>query len=167
MVLSLMRCQELTLAWMPGWDDTTQQLDYAHSFVKINQRAKGPLQITYHLQGAQPNSSHTVGVHVFACVLNFGQFMGDPCGFFQRDGNWSYATPVELGTITTDQNGNGNLEVNVIGLAPGKHTIDFHGRLGILDKNNLAACGSVPSPCYVIYKAPGPFGVGVIELTVE
>src|ERR1051326_5409848 len=72
------------LVWTPGWDDTTQPLDYAHSFVKFGQSANGRLQITYHLQGATPNTAHTVGLHVYRCVLSFGQYLADVCGLFTR-----------------------------------------------------------------------------------
>jgi hypothetical protein len=72
---------------------------------------------------------------------------------------------VDLGTITTDQYGNGNLEVNVAGIISGKYEIAFHTRLSTLPAD-ANACGAAPYPCNVIYESPGPFGVGVVELTV-
>jgi hypothetical protein len=153
------------LAWMPGWDDQTQPLDYAHSFVKFGQSGNGRLQITYHLQGALPNTTHSVGLHVFQCLTIFGQYLASPCGSFVRDGSTSFVSPVDLGTITTDQYGNGNLEVNVTGIIPGTYEIVFHTRLSTLPANTNACSGS-PNPCSVIYESPGPFGVGAVEITV-
>jgi hypothetical protein len=154
------------LVWAPGWDDTTQPLDYGYSFVKFGQSANGRLQITYHLQGARPNTAHTVGLHVYRCILSFGQYLADACGLFTRDGNWSWASPVELGVINTDQNGNGNLEVNVQGIAPGDYTMSFHTRFATKPPTDSSNCGGSSSPCSVIYKSPGPFGVGSVEITV-
>jgi hypothetical protein len=141
-------------------------LDYAHSFVKFNQTGNGTLQVTYHLQGAKPNTAHTVGVHIFRCVLSFGQFMASPCGYFLRDGNWSYASPVELGTVTTDQSGSGDLQVSVSGIAPGTYSIEFHTRISTMSLTNIAVCGASPNPCSVVYQSPGPFGAGVVEITI-
>ena len=154
------------LVWMPGWDDATQPLDYAHSFVKFGQTGNGTLQITYHLQGAKPNTAHTVGLHVFRCVLSLGQYLASPCGYFFRDGAWSYASPIELGTITTDQSGSGNLQVSVAGIASGTYSIEFHTRISTMSLTDITVCGASPNPCSVIYESPGPFGVGMVEITV-
>src|SRR5947208_14194348 len=78
--------------WTSGWDNAAQRpLDYAHSFVKFSQPAPNKLNITYHLQGAEPNTTHAVGLHVFGQVVNFGQFIAYPCGWFLRDNKESYA----------------------------------------------------------------------------
>ena len=154
------------LVWRAGWDDTTQPLDYAHSFVKFGQSTTGGMQIAYHLQGAAPNTTHTVGLHVYKCVLSFGQYLADACGFFSRDGNSSFASPVELGVITTDQNGNGNLEVTIQGIAPGAYSIAFHARLGTKPATVSSSCSGWGNPCNVIYESPGPFAAGAVEITV-
>ena len=155
----------------PGWDDTAQPLDYAHSFVKFSQPAPNRLNITFHLQGAEPNTTHAVGLHVFSkttlgCVLAFGQFPALKCDWFEREGNGSYASPIDMGTITTDQNGNGNLDVNVTGIGPGSYEMAFHVRLEQIWRGDTTICSADTHPCSVIYRSPGPFAVGTVELTV-
>jgi len=157
------------LVWTPGWDrwdNATPPLDYAHSFVKFSQSAQNTLKINVHLQGAEPNTTHAVGLHVFRCVLSFGQFLAYPCGNFVREGNRSDVSPIDMGTITTDQYGNGNLDVTVTGIVPGSYEIAFHVRYEQIFGGNTSICSGVMNPCSVIYQSPGPFAVGTIELTV-
>src|SRR6185436_20040970 len=106
------------LLWTPGWDTFDRPLDWAHSFVRFNQPSGKPkLEITYHLQGATPNKTYAAGLHIMRkCLTAFGQFTSPfPCGVgIQRQGNVVDVVQVyELGALTTDSWGNGNLVVNV------------------------------------------------------
>ncbi len=150
-----------TKVWTPGWDIFNQPLDYTNSYVTYTQPAATPnsLSITYHLVGAAPNSTHAVGVHMgfgHPCPATFGQFPSlSGCGSITREGQTATVTAFEMGTLTTGANGNGDVTVQVNGIASGTYEFIFNVRLGL--------CGGA---CAVIYESPGPFGLGTVVVTV-
>lgn len=148
------------LGWSPGWDDLTKPLDFAHSFVNVNNPDKSSnLRVVYSLKGARPNTSHNVGLHLFwdstsQCIPNFGQFPRFNCFFAVRQSFGSVVQGHNLGVLTTDSEGNGNLTVLVKGIAPGTYEIQFDV--------STTTCNS----CARIYQSPGPTFGGTHSVTI-
>ena len=150
-----------TQPWTAGWDDLSQPLDYVNSFVSYTQPASpsNSLSITYHLVGAVPNTVHQVGVHVgfgHPCPTALGQFPAlTACGTITRQNQTTTLVAVELGTLTTDANGNADLTIPVNGIVSGTYELEFDVRTGIC-----------PGACGVIYQSPGPFALGTTIITI-
>ena len=148
------------LQWSPGWDDLGKPLDFAHSFVSYNNEdGTSNLRVLYKLKGARPNTSHNVGFHLFwnstgQCIPTFGQFASFNCFFAVRQAFGSVVQGHNLGVLTTDSSGNGNLTVDVIGIASGTYNMEFDV--------STTTCNS----CARIYQSPGPTFGGTHSVTI-
>ena len=136
--------------WSPGWDRHDVPLDFRHSFVRFNQPdGTKSLIVTYHLQTAQPNWIYRVGFHLFpagSCPTSFGDLTPFNCFVATREGETRLVSGYTLGTITTDEFGNGNLSASVKGITPGTYDLEFD-----VAESDLIFCARV-------FQSPGPFG---------
>ena len=150
----------IVLAWNQGWDQfSSTAMNYATSEVRYHQPPPAnpiDLQIHYKLRGANPSDSYGVGIHLFwtstsQCVGTFGQFSASNCDTATRQGNTRAFESFELGTVTTDANGAGNLFVNIMGISSGTDELEFNVRIPASNP----ASGGCPF-CDVISQSPGP-----------
>jgi len=141
------------LSWTAGWDEFNQPLNYQNSYLSFSAPNSTRWNVTYHLVGAAPLSTHDVGIHEFldlnaSCTgLSFGQFSPETgCAIVTRQGHTAKVVDFGFGMLTTDASGNGELMVEVNGVDPGSYNLEFDVRSG-------ATC---PPACDVIYQSPGP-----------
>ena len=147
--------------WSPGWDVFNEELDYNKSFVDWSQPGStSNLVIRYHLMGARANWAYQVGVHVFdKCGSAFGQYLRIiPCSYSTRQGTSRNVEAIEFGPVSTDSSGNGARTFVVHDIASGSYELEFDVRAGV-------GCPD-SGICNVVFQAPGPFGVGTINISI-
>ena len=145
-------------AWMPGWDNFSEPLNFNQSSVRWSVGTTKHLTVTYKLVHATPNKLYQVGVHIFCDTFpdTFGRF---PVRTRNSDGTCSTdprinagVVALEFGVVTTDVHGNGLFTVDVGPIASGTYNLEF-------DARNGAGC-LFPSggDCAVDFQSPGPYG---------
>jgi hypothetical protein len=147
-----------TFQFHPGWDDTSQPLNYQTSWVSVTQSTgTTDLKINVHLEGAAPKTSHEIDFDIFSTSVcnSFGQLTTfDTCRSIFRQNINATVTPFLLGTLTTGESGAGNLQFTIKGVPPGTYNVEF-------------AVGATNCHfCNIIYQAPGPLFNGTAPITV-
>lgn len=151
-----------SLAWMAGWDDFSEPLDYASSSVSWRMDGHAKVLFTYVLTGAKPSKLYQVGMHFFNLCSGrpptmFGQFPLSACETVTRQGVTATVDLTEVGVVTTDAMGNGTFSVVIGPIQSGIYQLEF-------DVRNGAGCavkgggGTRPRTCNVDFQSPGPFG---------
>lgn len=148
-----------TQAWVPGWDNFTEPLNFSRSNVAWSTSSTThSLTATFTLIGAAHDKLYQVGIHIFCSTFppTFGQFPANPsgaCGSITRQGVTRKVSSVEFGVVTTDIHGNGSFRVVVGPIAPATYHLEFTVRNG-------AGCnliGGGPSiVCALDFQSPGP-----------
>ncbi len=157
--------------WTAGFNNFSEPLNYAKSSVKwsVNPTTH-KLSVTYTLVSATPSKLYQVGI-VFFCTTfpaTFGQFpneYGDGnCPTGTEQGVTASVTGVQVGVITTDENGNGSFAVVVGPIAAGTYNVEFQAEDG-------AGCfltgGAGQGPdCNTDFQSPGPTFGDATTITV-
>jgi len=156
------------LPWTPGWDEFDRQLDYASSSLVYRQPPGHPsnLLFQYHLRGANPNDRYPLGIHLFwtstsQCVPKLGNKVPSNCDVATREGVTRAFETFELGSCSTDSDGNCDKGIAIVGIAPGVYELEFNVRIPASDPNS-PTCPF----CSVIFQSPGPYGAGTVFVTV-
>jgi len=156
-----------TLKWTAGWDSFGAPLNYKKSKVtySVNDTTK-EWTVTYTLVNAAPNSLYQTSVNFFCNTFpaNFGQFAidggGGACQSITRQGVTQSIAEIEVGVITTDENGDGTFKVIIGPIVAGTYSVEFFVRNGA-GCNLIGGAGNQSSDCNVDFQSPGPtFGDG-------
>ncbi len=111
-----------------------------------NNRKK--MNLTYILQGAVPNESYNVGFNMSGSCLvgepdspptTFGGLARILCGTWQRCGLTNTAGIYQVGTLRTDELGDGDLHINLRDLPSGDHRVVFWVSQGTGTLNPVAS----------------------------
>jgi hypothetical protein len=146
-----------------GWDDFSHPL--IKGMVIWNQTKSGMFQVTYVLEGASPNHTYQVGIHLFLNEVNESWDDFGPDGWEDNlrvpggepvcrvEDSVEYCGNLnawEFGFLTTDVFGDGAAHFN-LHPNPGTYYIQFNVRYG--------TCGAPgePSGCNVVFESGGPF----------
>ena len=134
-----------------GWDIFNEPL--SHGEVDWRIIGNKTFEVSFHLKGARPNHTYTVGAHFFNpndlrenfAVNGFiGYTLGNKATNVAREGNSAYVFGYDFGRLATDSQGNGN--ANFIGnIPPGEYSLQFTVRIGecFPSKGITSGCGAV------------------------
>jgi hypothetical protein len=138
----------------PGWDNFPPLAAGTVSWISL---ASGDLDVTYSLDGAQPNTTYTVGLIQlgYPAVMITGGYTQQllNLGPYTREGQtvndynfWRY------GTFTTDVNGDGGITVTGLTADPGTWSVQF-----------IVLPGSTTTPAY---ESAGVYGPSVAVVVI-
>lgn len=151
-------------AWVAGWDDFGEPLNYTKSNVEWSVSRSRKLTVTINLVGATPLKLYQASLNFFCSTFpaNFGQFPteenGDgTCITLTRQGVTATVAEVEIGVITTDSTGKGSYKIVVGPVPAGTYELEFFVRNGAgCDFINGGPCDA--NHAASDFQSPGPFG---------
>ena len=153
-----------TQKWTLGWDNFSEPINLTNSSVTwsvSSVAATSSLTVTVKLVGATPSKLYQVVLNFFCPTFpaTFGQFPNDQgagaCISLTRQGVTANVAEVEIGVVTTDIHGNGNLTVIIGPIPPETYLLEFFVRNGAgCDLQGGASCD--PDHAEADFQSPGP-----------
>lgn len=152
----------VTQNWNAGWDIQNAALNYSKSnVVWVYDNSTKTLKVSYYLSGATAAKQLAVGMSFYAAtsscpnptLTTFGQYKVNwACGSATRDQFTATKQDMDIGVIQVDNNGNGQYDVEISGIAPGTYRIQYWVRQGV-------GCGfGNNTVCNMIFQSGGTYG---------